>query len=196
LSRTDELARYALHDNSLSNKGYVDFLSEVADVAVNIASEMQHTAGLPINDPMERPVKLLDFGCGRDAVLCGLLVRRGIECYPYDPLYEGLRRLPDIVDGYDIIVAGEVVEHLRGVEGELRFMSGLLREGGAIILRTRLYDDAGLGADGGGEGFKNWWYAQDPTHINFFSRKTLDRVALIVNKRIEETGRRDIFVFR
>jgi len=148
-----------------------------------------------MSDPRELPIKLLDFGCGKEAVLCRLLERRGIECRPYDPLYEGLR-LPDVVDRYDIIVASEVVEHLRDIAGELRFMRGLLRDGGAVIIRTRLYDDAGIGVDDGMSAFQNWWYAQDPTHINFFSRKSLDKLASIINKRIEATGRRDIFIFR
>jgi len=195
LSKTDELARYALHDNTISNKGYVAFLSEVADVAVNIASEMQRIAGLPINDPRERPIKLLDFGCGSEAVLCRLLAMRGIgiDCRPYDPLYEGLRMLPDAVGKYDIIVASEVIEHLRDITGDLRLMVGLLRGGGAIILRTRLYDDSGVDAS---SDFQSWWYAQDPTHINFFSGKSLSRLAMIAGKRIEETGCRDIFVLR
>lgn len=178
LSIPDELARYDLHDNSLSNKGYVDFLSEVVDIAVNVASIISRG---------ELPVKLLDFGCGKEAALCRLLERRGIACYPYDPLYENLR-LPDVVDKYDIIVASEVVEHLRDITGELRLMTKLLRGGGTIILRTQLYD--------GVPDFPKWWYAQDPTHINFFSRKTLDKLASSINKKIEETGRKDIFIVR
>jgi len=196
LSKADESARYALHDNTLSNQGYVDFLTEVAEVAVNVASEMSHT-GLPVNgDFSDRPViKLLDFGCGKEAVLCRLLERRGIECHPYDPLYDDLR-LPDVIDKYDIIAACEVVEHLRDIAGELRFMRGLLRDGGAVIVRTRLYDDADVDVGDGASAFQNWWYAQDPTHINFFGRKSLDRLALIINKRIKETEHRDIFIFQ
>jgi len=199
LSVPDEIARYALHDNTVSNQGYVDFLSEVADVAVGIASEMPNT-GLSMIDSEERSIKLLDFGCGSEAVLCRLLDRREgigvvIDCRPYDPLYDGLSGLPDAVDNdkYDIIVASEVVEHLRDIAGELRRMVGLLRNGGAIILRTQLYDDSGVDAS---SAFKSWWYAQDPTHINFFSRKSLDKLARIAGKRIEETAHRDIFILR
>jgi len=192
LNIADESARYALHDNTLSNQGYVDFLNEVAEAAVSVASEMPRRR-LSAGGTVEPPVKLLDFGCGKNAVLCRLLERRGMECCPYDPLYEELR-LPEIADKYDIIAACEVVEHLRDLAGELRFMRGLLRDGGAIIIRTRLYDDVDIGA--GASDFKNWWYAQDPTHINFFGRKSLDTVASIFDKRIEETGYGDIFVFR
>jgi SAM-dependent methyltransferase len=194
LSKTDEAARYALHDNTLSNQGYVDFLNEVADVAVGAASEMPRRR-LSAGGTSEPPVKLLDFGCGKNAALCRLLERRGMDCRSYDPLYENLR-LPEIADKYDIIAACEVVEHLRDLAGELRFMRGLLRDGGAIIIRTRLYDGADVDIGAGASDFKNWWYAQDPTHINFFSRKSLDMVASIFDKRIEETGYMDIFIFK
>jgi SAM-dependent methyltransferase len=186
LSVQDELSRYALHDNTLSNKGYVDFLTEVADVAVSVASDISHRE-LSMEDPIEPPIKLLDFGCGKEAALCRLLELRGIDCYPYDPLYDGLR-LPNVVDKYDIIVACEVIEHLRDIAGELRLMARLLRSGGAIILRTQLYD--------GAPDFQKWWYAQDPAHINFFSRKTMEKLASSIDKRLEETEHRDIFIVR
>jgi len=199
LSVSDELARYALHDNSLSNQGYVDFLTVVADVAVSVAAGMPH-GDLSMSDPREPPIKLLDFGCGKEAALCRLLGRRGIDCYPYDPLYYDLQ-LPTAVCGYDIIVACEVVEHLRDVTEELIMMDGLLRYGGAIILRTRLYDDADVNINtdvnsGDTSVIQNWWYMQDPTHINFFNKKSLSKLASIIDKRVEETERRDIFVLR
>jgi SAM-dependent methyltransferase len=200
------LARYTLHDNTMSNQGYVNFLSEVADIAVNIASEMSRTRKYIISDSKDQQIKLLDFGCGSEAVLCRLLDRRregigmdididiDIDCHPYDPLYEGLRLPPDAAVGkYDIIVASEVVEHLRDISGELRLMCELLRDGGAIVLRTRLYDDSGVDAS---PAFKSWWYAQDTTHINFFSRKSLDKLAMIAGKRIEETAQKDVFILR
>ncbi|GBU21878.1 hypothetical protein R80B4_01780 [Fibrobacteres bacterium R8-0-B4] len=195
LSVADELARYALHDNTLSNQGYVNFLSEVADIAVNIATEISHRHNHNEHHHHSPPIKLLDFGSGKEAALCRLLEKRGIgiDCRPYDPLYDELRQLPDDIGKYDIIAACEVVEHLRDISMELRLMGGLLRDGGAIIIRTQLYDDSGVDAS---DGFRRWWYAQDPTHVNFFSRKTLYRLAMIIGKRIEETGYRDIFVFR
>jgi len=198
LSVSDELSRYALHDNSLSNQGYVDFLTEVADVAVSVASGMPH-GGLSMSDPREPPIKLLDFGCGKEAALCRLLGRRGIDCYPYDPLYDNLQLPAD--GGYDIIVACEVVEHLRNLAEELRLIDGLLRSGGVFILRTRLYDDADVNINtdvNGGDTpiIQHWWYMQDPTHINFFNKTSLFKLASIIDKRLEETERRDIFVLR
>lgn len=196
LSASDELARYALHDNAMSNQGYVGFLSETADAAVSVASEMRHSCPSG-GGGTEQPIKLLDFGCGREAALCRLLAERGMDCRPYDPLYDGINKLPDAA-GYDIIVANEVVEHLRDIAGELRLMNSLLRGGGALVIRTQLYDAPGSGVDlGVGKSeFRKWWYAQDPTHINFFGRKSLSTLAVAIGKRVEGTGRRDIFVIR
>jgi 2-polyprenyl-3-methyl-5-hydroxy-6-metoxy-1,4-benzoquinol methylase len=193
LSVAEELSRYALHDNTISNQGYVDFLSETVDVVLDVVSGMAQ-GRMSMSDPREQLIRLLDFGCGSEAILCRLLLRRGmgIDCYPYDPLYEELRQLSDAVDKYDVIVVCEVVEHLRDIAGELRLIGGILRDGGAIILRTRLYEDSGVDKSE----FHKWWYAQDPTHINFFNRKSLSVFASAVNRRLEDTGRSDIFVLR
>jgi SAM-dependent methyltransferase len=193
LTESEELSRYAQHDNTMSNQGYVNYLSEIVDVVLDAVSGTPQ-GRISMSDPREQPIKLLDFGCGSEAILCRLLLRRGmgIDCYPYDPLYEEHRRLSASVDKYDVIVVSEVVEHLRDIAGELRLMGKLLRDGGAIILRTQLYEDSGVDKSE----FQKWWYAQDPTHINFFNRESLSKLASIIGKRVDETGRRDIFILR
>ena len=175
LSVDGERARYGLHDNSMSNEGYVRFLSQVVDVA----------AGL------WRPgMRVLDFGCGENAALCRLLEGKGVDCCAYDPLYG--RLLPDsaYINGvnnvFDIIILCEVIEHLRDISGELDFIGQLLRDGGTVILRTQIYENPSV--------FPGWWYAQDPTHINFFNRKSLKKAASIINKNLVNTGYPDIFV--
>jgi SAM-dependent methyltransferase len=175
LSDDGEKARYELHDNSLSNAGYVKFLSQVADVATCV-----------VDDVLRIPpggAKVLDFGCGKEAVACRLLKDRGIDCRGYDPLYG--RLLPES-GRYDIIILCEVIEHLRDIRGELALIGGLLREGGVIILRTQIYDSPAS--------FPNWWYAQDPTHINFFNEKSLSVAAGMAGKRLEKTEFSDIFL--
>ena len=169
LSVDDEKARYDLHDNSISNGGYVNFLSQVADVLISIT----HPG-----------MTLLDFGCGKNAVLCQLLNDNGIVCHGYDPLYQ--RLLPDI-DTYDVIILCEVIEHIRDINTELQLINRLLR-GGAIVLRTQICDNS--------SSILSWWYAQDPTHINFFNRRSLDKAADIINKQVIATNHPDIFIIR
>jgi SAM-dependent methyltransferase len=179
----DERARYDLHDNSLTNDGYVKFLSQVVDVVMSVVDGV--IAGNCVKAGAR--TKVLDFGCGKEAVACRLLKDRGIDCYGYDPLYG--RLLPESVSKsgqYDIIILCEVIEHLRDVRGELALIGGLLREGGIIILRTQLYESL--------SSFPSWWYAQDLTHINFFSERSLSVVAGMVGKRLEKTEFPDIFL--
>jgi 2-polyprenyl-3-methyl-5-hydroxy-6-metoxy-1,4-benzoquinol methylase len=196
LSVDDERARYGLHDNTMSNEGYVRFLSQVADVA----------AGL-----WRSGMRVLDFGCGENAALCRLLGDKGIDCCAYDPLYGRLLPGSAYINGvnninnndadnsgqsgmiypsnpcrFDMIILCEVIEHLRDISGELNFIGQLLRDGGTIILRTQVYENLSV--------FPGWWYAQDPTHINFFNRQALRKAAAIINKNLVNTDYPDIFV--
>jgi 2-polyprenyl-3-methyl-5-hydroxy-6-metoxy-1,4-benzoquinol methylase len=169
LSADDERKRYGLHDNSLSNGGYLKFLSQVVDVLTQIS----------------RPgTSVLDFGCGENAVLCQLLDDLGIDCRAYDPLYGRLLA----GSNFDIIVLCEVIEHIREVGAELELIRGLLRDSGAIVLRTQIYDNPAS--------FPGWWYAQDPTHINFFNPRSLQRLSATLGARLSPTAHPDIFILR
>jgi hypothetical protein len=43
--------------------------------------------------------------------------------------------------------------------------------------------------------FYSWYYAKDPTHISFYSSKTMIVVAEILGKKIVETNGKDVVVF-
>lgn len=171
LSIENEKKRYDLHDNTAENTGYVSFLAEVADVVQSL----------------HRPeMTLLDYGCGKNAVLCGILEKSGIACCRYDPLYA--YPLPKTPDCYDGIILCEVVEHLRDIPGTLSQIERLLTQQGFLLLRTQLYLQS--------QPIANWWYAQDPTHINFFSRNALLTLARRLHRRLEDTACGDIFLIR
>jgi len=172
LSVDDERARYDLHDNNISNDGYVKFLTQTANVVGATA--------------LGRPsMRVLDFGCGENAVLCQLLNNIGIDCHGYDPLYQ--QSLSDI-NTYNIIVLCEVIEHLRDINAELELINTLLHNGGIIIIRTQIYDAP--------SSFPSWWYAQDMTHINFFNMRSLQKLAAITNKQLISTDHSDIFILK
>jgi len=201
LSVDDERARYDLHDNNLNNDGYVTFLSHIVDVVTRVAGNILPRAGIgqrPVdvcrpekhqtaNNIVKAGAKVLDFGCGKEAVVCRLLKDRGIDCYGYDPIYG--RTLPEPVSKsgqYDIIILCEVIEHLRDIKSELALIGRLLREGGVVVLRTQIYESPAS--------FPGWWYAQDLTHINFFNEKSLSVIAEMAGKSLERTGFTDIFL--
>jgi SAM-dependent methyltransferase len=166
----DERARYAHHDNTPTNEGYVRFLGQVADVVEGLVGP---------------GMRILDFGSGQNAVLAGLLRARGHDCTAYDPLY-GLGASA-LQATYDAIVVCEVIEHLRDPRGELRSLAACLAPAGRLVVRTRCYpslDELG-----------SWWYARDATHLNFFARRTLEVAAGLCGLSCRNTHQPDIFVW-
>jgi 2-polyprenyl-3-methyl-5-hydroxy-6-metoxy-1,4-benzoquinol methylase len=170
LTAEAERARYDYHANTPSNEGYVRFLGQVVDVVCGLV----------------RPgTRVLDFGCGQQAVLAGLLRARGCEGVGYDPLYG---TGADALTGrYDAIVLCEVIEHLRDPRAELTRLAACLRPGAPVVVRTRCYPSlAELPA---------WWYARDPTHINFFAPPTLALAAGLCGRSLHTTATPDIFIW-
>jgi hypothetical protein len=171
VSVADERARYGHHDNTAENAGYLRFLGEVADVVAAVASP---------------PGRVLDFGSGKHAILTELLRQRGYHCTAYDPVY-GLGM--DALGGrYDVVILCEVIEHLRDLRDELERISGTLTEGGRVVVRTRCYPSLAA--------LPTWWYARDPTHINFFSPAALDVAASWCGLVSRATDAPDIFVWQ
>ncbi len=167
----EERSRYDLHDNTLENDGYVSFLSQVADLAERLV----------------RPDgKLLDFGCGKNAVLAEILHSRGVRCDVYDPLYE----FPSLEEKrtYEGIILCEVIEHCRDLRATIGLIDLLIADHGLIIIRTQCYEQ--------NVDLQRWWYAQDSTHINLFSRRALDEVATQLHRSLEVTTLPDIFLIR
>jgi len=170
LSEDEERARYAHHDNSPSNEGYVKFLGQVAGVVAELARGQ---------------ARVLDFGSGKNAVLADLLRQRGFGCVAYDPLYgKGQAALGN---RYDVVVVCEVIEHLRDLRGELGKLEDCLSPGGNIVVRTQCYPSVAEVA--------TWWYARDATHLNFFAERTLGFAAGLCGLRCLPTSKPDIFVW-
>jgi SAM-dependent methyltransferase len=166
----DERARYAHHDNTESNPGYVRFLNEVADIAAGLAKPA---------------ARILDFGAGENAVLTHLLRRRGFDCNAYDPLYGvGTTALSD---RYDVVILCEVIEHLRNLRDEVVSLGKALAPDGHIVVRTQCYPSV--------QQIPSWWYARDITHINFFAPQTLASAAGLCGLRCRPSERPDLVVW-
>ena len=150
LSPVDEEARYLLHNNTLSNEGYVNMFME------KIKLIHQYCPGIS---------SVLDYGCGNEHILAELLQREAYECDCYDLYFH-----PGFpVRSYDLVISTEVFEHFRNVRNELIKILPLLRTGGFLAIMTSFHDPI--------EDFENWWYHSDPTHICFFSTKTFDWIS-------------------
>ncbi len=151
LSRELEKARYLLHTNNINDAGYRNFLAPVRDAVATLFS---------------KGARGLDFGSGPVPALTDWLNSEGYQVTPYD-VYFKADGLGD-AGQFDFICCIETAEHFARPLQEFQSMFSRLHRHGALIMMTALYQD--------GQILKDWSYANDKTHICFYSRKTLEWV--------------------
>lgn len=169
LSQKELRERYLLHENSIENKGYCDFLYQVIRLAK------------PYLTPGS---KGLDFGCGPGPTLSKLVRVEGFEVTDYDPIFFDSPLSPP----YDFIFSTECFEHFEEPRKDISRVVSLLREGGALALMTELWSDS--------NDFKKWPYAADPTHVSFYSKETLEYICGSFGLRQVEGDGKRVFVFK
>ena len=152
LTMTEEKTRYQTHQNSRENEGYVNFLMPV------VGEVKKHVP--------ER-ARILDYGCGPGPVLSELLQDEAYKVFRYDPFFypHGLENLPR----KDAITCTEAAEHFFFPQKEFDKMFSLMKPEAPLILMTDIFKEDTDIAD--------WYYTKDPTHVCFYSRKTLEWVA-------------------
>ena len=174
MSSTEEKKRYLLHDNSIENTGYVNWLERF----LSFALEDLNAAGTAVGTADKG--RILDFGSGPEPVMALLLRNRGLPVETEDPYFApGRREGP-----FSLILSVEVFEHLADPVAVLDDLSRRLAFGGAVCLSTEfLPPDEEL--------FVSWHYRTDPTHISFFSRRSLELLAETAGMRmVDDDGRR------
>jgi SAM-dependent methyltransferase len=68
----------------------------------------------------------------------------------------------------DLVYGVHVIEHVEDVEKTLRVAKGLLVPGGRLVLLTPAADSWGLRLFG-----SSWWLLEDPTHVRFFTARSV-----------------------
>ncbi|MFW5711935.1 MAG: class I SAM-dependent methyltransferase [bacterium] len=157
LQRPDEsreCERYLEHNNTSEDERYLTYLRGFAEEAL-----------LPYVEP---PAEVLDFGSGPNPVFAGVLQETGFAVDIYDPLFAPGLEWRD--RHYDAVTAVEVAEHLFQPLEEFRRLRDVLRPGGYLALRTLLHY-------GDRQRFASWWYRQDPTHVCFYSARSFEVLA-------------------
>lgn len=165
LSKRDERSRYAQHDNRIDNPGYADFLTPA------------------MNEVLKRkPVgsRGLDYGCGPGPVLAKLLNDAGYSTAHYDPFFFPERTNEQ--SALDFITCTEALEHFFNPGAELEILFQKLRPNGVLVLMTELYQE--------GELLEDWYYTRDPTHVSFYSDKTLHWIAGHFGGSLDTVSRR------
>ncbi len=145
LDEQSEKARYASHQNGIQFDGYVSFLRQAIDPALNFITE--DMAGL-------------DYGCGPVPTLSELLNREGYACEDYDPFFVK----HDLNKKFGFIFSTEVFEHFYYPGKEIQKIRALLDDDGILIVMTERWEDL--------DHFSKWTYARDKYHVCFYHTKT------------------------
>lgn len=152
LTSEAELAEYKQHQNSPLDKGYRRFLSRLVE---------------PLEQNIDDCSTGLDFGCGPGPTLSIMLEELGHSVVLYDKFFYKNEQV--WAEQYDFISATEVWEHLKQPGEEIKRLWACLKPGGVLGVMTKLVIDK--------DAFSRWHYKNDPTHICFFSKPSLNWLA-------------------
>lgn len=147
-----EEKRYRTHNNDVFDERYQKFVSPITDT---------------VSQDFPKTAKGLDYGCGTGPVATFILEKKGYDIKLYDPFF-----YPDtsfVNNQYDFIICCEVMEHFFNPQAEFQKLRGLLKPDGKLYCKTKMITD-----DFSVENFKKWHYKNDPTHVFFYSPKTLE----------------------
>ena len=170
-ARDEEHRRYLEHENTPDNTGYVRMLESFLKQAV-----------LPyINEG-----SALDFGSGPGPVLADLMADIGFDVAIYDPFFAPC---PDVMSQqYHLITATEVMEHVFYPGHVIAELNHCLLSSGILALMTHFHP--------GVAEFINWWYHRDPTHVMFYSLRTMNWIACHFDLTMLKTDKQKIITFR
>ncbi len=171
LKDVDEKKHYDNHHNNLQSLGYVKMFENLIDEYIA---------------PYENNINtVLDFGCGEGAVLPALLEKRDLTCDRYDLFYFPKKIYE--TKKYSMIVSTEVFEHLSQPLEVMQKLVSHLKEDGYLLLMSSFHPCSD-------EEFIKWFYIQDSTHIGFFSIKTFEYIANMLELKIVKDNSKNIIL--
>ena len=152
LDAAGQKARYLQHNNDVDDPAYRDFLGRM------------YYALRPYLKPGTRG---LDYGAGPGPALQRMMIEDGFEAYTYDIFF-----YPDkavISTTYDFVTCTETAEHFDDPRREFDALDSLMRSSGWLGVMTGMLERW--------DEFPGWYYHRDPTHVNFFSKSTMQWIA-------------------
>lgn len=153
LDPTSEKSRYDNHQNDITDKGFQRSVLPLVDTV---------THHFPAH------AKGLDYGSGNGPVAAAMLQKEGYSIALYDPFYA-----PDttvLEKTYDFIICNEVMEHFYEPKKEFETLNSLLKPDGLLICGTGVFYPS--------INFDTWFYKNDPTHVIFYTEKSLKWIAI------------------
>lgn len=157
LSPEAEKARYDLHDSSGSG-GHGAFLEPLLK---DIDSHLRAANLSP------QTLSVFDFGCGPTPVLAKMFAEKGYRASSYDLYYHPNQDL--LRHSYHVVTSTEVWEHLYDPRKDIETLLRCLKTGGLLGVMTSAHH--------GEAAFHDWHYRRDPTHVTFFSARTMQWLA-------------------
>lgn len=160
LDEAQEKQRYDTHQNNPDDANYRQFLSQVFNPVIKI---------------IKPGSKGLDFGSGPGPTLSLMFEQQGHRVDLFDKFYANNQAI--FSKKYDFITATEVLEHLRSPFDELNRLYDMLNNSGVLAVMTCMLNDS--------IDFELWYYKNDPTHICFFSKTTMQYLAKIWGANVQ-----------
>lgn len=143
-----EFNHYEKHNNDPNDEGYRRYVKPVYDA---------------VRESMNPGLEGLDYGAGPGPVLSVMLEEQGFRMTQWDPYYAKSEKA--VSRTYDFLICSEVAEHFHEPAKSWAHMKSLLRPGGKLFVMTCLAPDV--------EMFPGWHYHRDPTHVCFYTEKTM-----------------------
>lgn len=145
----EERRRYLEHNNDPQDARYRSFLNRLAG---------------PLLQRLPPGQQGLDYGCGPGPALAMMLREAGHRVELYDPFF--YPRKEALEQQYDFIACSETAEHFHRPYQEFARLDQLLRPGGVLGIMTCFLEDP--------QGFGQWYYRRDPTHVVFYKPRTFE----------------------
>lgn len=149
LDRAAEHAYYLTHENNVDDPRYRKFLSQLSE---------------PLIQRLQPGARGLDYGAGPGPALAEMLNEAGFPTRIHDPKFAPNPQA--LQQQYDFITCTEVVEHMHAPGREFARFEAMLKRGGWLAVMTELRPAM--------EDFARWHYLRDPTHVCFYSLRTIE----------------------
>ncbi len=173
IDETSEKEIYDLHQNDPKDDGYRRFLSLLTE---------------PLLERVSADAEGLDFGCGPGPTLHLMLEDAGLHMALYDIFY-----FPDkapLQKRYEVVTCTEVVEHFNEPAASWATLISLLKEEAWLAIMTSLFTRETP------EAFLAWQYKNDPTHVSFYTPRTMQWLGERFGLTCEIVSQRVIFFQR
>ncbi len=149
VSSEAEINRYKEHNNDVEDLGYQKFVSPITKSILCDFTKFN---------------KGLDFGAGTSSVISKILNDNSYQIVQYDPFFHNYPHL--LKYKYDYIACCEVIEHFNNPHNEFALLKKLLLKKGKLYCMTEIYNES--------IDFHKWYYKNDPTHIFFYHKNTIN----------------------